>query len=126
MTDMQSNDGEVLKTDERGRVRTPAERRESLLNEFERSGLSATKFAALAGIKYQTFAAWAARRRKGATAQAPVPPRDPMRWLEAVVDQAQPPRAMVLQLPGGVRAEVSDEKQAELAAMLVRALARSC
>jgi acetyl esterase/lipase len=102
------------------------ERRESLLNEFEKSGLSAAKFAALAGIKYQTFAAWAARRRKSAVAKAPAAPADAMRWLEAVVDQAHPPVAMVLQLPGGVRVEVSDEKQAMLAAMLVRALARSC
>ena len=126
MTDMQSSDGAILKTDERGRVRMPAERRESLLNEFERSGLSAVKFAALAGIKYQTFAAWAARRRKSAVAKAPVAPGDPMRWLEAVVDQANPPGALILQLPGGARAEVSDENQAVLAAMLVKALARSC
>ena len=30
----------ILKTDERGRVQTPAVRRESLLDEFERSGLT--------------------------------------------------------------------------------------
>ena len=39
-------------------------RAEALLDEFERSGLSGPKFAALVGIKYQTFAAWSARRRK--------------------------------------------------------------
>jgi hypothetical protein len=33
---------------------------------------------------------------------------------------------LVLQLPGGVRVEVADEKQAVLAAMVVRALARPC
>jgi hypothetical protein len=33
---------------------------------------------------------------------------------------------VVLQLPGGVRLEVTDERQAALAAMLVRALAKSC
>ena len=49
----------VLKTDGLGRVKTPVARRESLLDEFERTGLSGAKFAALAGIKYQTFAAWA-------------------------------------------------------------------
>jgi hypothetical protein len=38
----------VLKTSSRGRVRTPPERRMALLAEFERSGLSAAKFAALA------------------------------------------------------------------------------
>ena len=54
----------VLKQDGMGRVKTPAARREQLLDEFERSGLSGTKFAAMAGVKYQTFALWAQRRRR--------------------------------------------------------------
>jgi len=57
-----SADETILKTDVLGRVRTPRERREHLLDEFERSGLSGKKFAALAGIKYPTFATW---RRSG-------------------------------------------------------------
>jgi DNA-binding transcriptional regulator YiaG len=68
MTDMHKSDGRILKTDAKCRVRTPADRRESLLDEFERSGLSAAKFAELAGIKDQTFAAWSLRRRKLPTA----------------------------------------------------------
>jgi hypothetical protein len=40
----------VLKTDKLGRVQMPAERREQLLDEFERSGLSGKKFAALVGV----------------------------------------------------------------------------
>ena len=104
MTDMQKSDGAILKTDTKGRVQTPATRRESLLDEFERSGLSASKFAALVGIKYQTFAAWAARRRKHATTKAPVKPVDPVRWLEAVVQEAQAPvshktSVVILRLP---------------------------
>ena len=132
MTNMTKAVETVIKTDGLGRMQTPAERRERLLDEFERSGLSRTKFAALVGIKYPTFAAWAQRRRqrRGGT---PVlaKPVDSVRWLEAVVDQAQNPDCknpvvMVLQLPGGVRVEVADEKQAALAAVLVRALAKSC
>jgi hypothetical protein len=51
--------------------------------------------------------------------------------LEAVVATAQAvgepiSAVVVLQLPGGVRLEVADERQAALAAMLVRALAKSC
>ena len=57
-------DEAILKTDVLGRVRTPRERREHLLDEFERSGLSGKKFAALAGIKYPTFATWAQKRRR--------------------------------------------------------------
>ena len=47
---------EVLKTDVLKRVRTPLERREALLEEFERGGVSGKKFAALVGVNYQTFA----------------------------------------------------------------------
>jgi hypothetical protein len=127
MTDMLKPEGAVLKLDEVGRVRTPAARRESLLEEFERSGLSGPKFATLAGIKYQTFAAWVAkRRRQGVSATAAAKPADPARWLEAVVEPTQTPAALVLQLPCGIRVEVADEKQAALAVVLVRALVKSC
>jgi hypothetical protein len=120
----------VLKTDGLGRVKTPAARRESLLDEFERSGLSGAKFAALTGIKYQTFAAWALRRRKqnAAPAIAPAPPADPVRWLEAVLAPAAAnpgrprPTPVSLQLPGGARLELADVQQVVLAAALLRAL----
>ena len=128
MTDMTKAVEPILKTDVLGRVKTLAERRESLLDEFERSGLSGAKFAALAGIKYQTFATWAQRRRRQrAAGSVPAKPADPVRWLEAVIEQAQPrdasgPLSLVLQLPGGASAAITDAKQAVLAAALVRAL----
>lgn len=125
-----ANELVVLKQDGLGRVQTTAERRGQLLDEFERSGLSGKKFAALAGIKYQTFATWAQKRRRHPRA-VPVKPADPVQWLEAMVEQAQNPdrpnpAVIVLQLPGGVRVEVADEKQAALAAIMVRALAKPC
>ena len=131
MTDMQKSDGAILKTDTKGRVQTPPARRESLLDEFERSGLSASKFAALVGIKYQTFAAWAARRRKHTTTKSPAKPVDPVRWLEAVVQEAQAPvthktSVVVLRLPGGAQLELADLKQVPLAAALLRALEKPC
>ena len=55
---------EVLKQDARGRVRVLAQRREALLDEFERSGASGVKFERLTGIKYATFANWVLQRRK--------------------------------------------------------------
>jgi hypothetical protein len=123
----------IIKTDEVGRRQTPAARREHLLDEFDRSGLSAAKFAAVTGLKYSTFAAWVHRRRKqpAAAAQVAAKSADPVRWLEALVATAQPTgelicAGVVLQLPGGVRLAVTDERQAALAAMLVRALAKSC
>ena len=45
-----------IKADQARPQQTPADRREQLLEEFERSGLSGSKFAQLVGIKYQTFA----------------------------------------------------------------------
>jgi len=50
MTTVNKADEQVLKTDELGRVRTPAARRENLIQEFERSGLSGAKFAALPAL----------------------------------------------------------------------------
>ncbi len=54
----------ILKTDSRGHVHTPRQRREELVAEFERSGLPATQFAALAGVRYQPFATWVQKRRR--------------------------------------------------------------
>ena len=131
MTDMHKSGGPILKTDTKGRVQTPPARRESLLDEFEKSGLSGAKFAALAGINYQTFAAWSLRRRKQGATKSPVKPVDQVRWLEAVVEQAQAsvgPKAwsVMLHLPGGARIELADVKQVPLAAALLRALETPC
>jgi len=72
----------VLKTDETGRVRTPAARREHLLDEYEHSGLSGAKFAALAGIKYSPSALLlgftaAAGGGSGTPPTPPTPPATP-------------------------------------------------
>lgn len=118
----------ILKTDTQGRVQTPPERREKLLDEFERSGLSGAKFAAVAGIKYQTFASWAARRRKQrGLAPAPAQRSPAVRWLEAVVSEAKGPASnaaapLKLRLCTGAWMEISDLNQVSLAAALVHAL----
>lgn len=126
---MQSSSEALIKTDETGRVRTPTARRASLLEEFDRSGLSGPKFAALAGIKYQTFATWVRKRRAGQTGEGATLPAKPVvagPWWEAVVEQAQSGGGLVLHLPGGIRAEVRDERQAALAVVLIRTLAQPC
>lgn len=118
----------ILKTDSKGRVQTPAKRREKLLDEFECSGLSGAKFAALAGIKYQTFANWAARRRKqGGLVPLAAKPGDPVQWLEAVVSEAKAPTSkgmapVKLRWSTGVWMEISELNQVGLAAALVHAL----
>ena len=135
MTNTTRTDEVVLKQDVLGRVKTPKARREELLDEFERSGLPGLKFAELAGIKYQTFATWAQKRRRqrGDYAAGKITAaKQSVRWLEAVL--APVPGAvvkagamfLVLHLPGGVRVEISEVKQVEMAAALVRALQRPC
>jgi len=50
---------EIFKTDARGRIQAPVERREALLDEFEKSGMSGAKFVRLVGIHCGTLATWA-------------------------------------------------------------------
>jgi hypothetical protein len=121
----------ILKTDVIGRVRTPRERRERLLDEFEKSGLSGQEFAKLSGVKSQTFATWAQKRKRarGAypAAKVPVQAANQMRWLEAVVEETSScAKSLVLELPGGARTEIKDVRQAALAGALLRALAKPC
>ena len=117
----------ILKTDTRGRVFTPAARRERLLDEFEQSGLSGARFAQLTGLKYSTFALWAQRRRRQRGTTAPPSqkiPSPPAQWLEAVVEQAgqgegSPP--VRVQLAAGAWVELEHAGQAPLVAALLRA-----
>ena len=93
-----------------------------ILTEFERSGVSAARFAELTGLKYSTLAGWLQRYRR----TKPPPRARQVRLLEAVAERAQPLMVLVLHLPGGARMEISNADQAALAAALVRALAPSC
>ena len=108
---------QVLKVDSAGRVWTPRARREEVLDELERSGMAAVKFAAFIGVKYPTLASWVQKRRREREAGRPAA----LRWVEAAVET----RAVGLrvELPGGARIEVADEAQAKLVAVLLRALA---
>ena len=129
MTDTTQAVGEIIKTDVRGRMRVSTERRQNLLAEYEQSGLSAKKFAQLAGLKYQTFANWLQKRRRQGS--SPSPSADSVRWLQAVVEKANTsdltgPAALIVALPGGARMEIGDAQQAALAALLLRSLAQSC
>jgi hypothetical protein len=135
MTNTTQADEVVIKADVLGRVRTSRERREQLLDEFERSGLTGQKFAEVVGIKYQTFATWAQKRRRqrGAYPAVKVTVKTPkqLRWLEAVVEEGQSsgdknPLPLVLELPGGAKVQIADTKQAALAAALLRALEKPC
>lgn len=126
----------ILKQDALGRVTLPRAQREALLDEFERSGLPATRFARAAGINYQTFACWAQQRRhqRGEYDQRTPAASAALRLME-VVAQAVPDLAGVqaataplsapaleLLLPGGARLLLHDFRQVELATHLLRSL----
>ena len=137
----------ILKTDGRGRVRTPLAQREALLDAFERSGLSGMKFAALHGVKYPSFANWVQQRKRhrlmagagsgpgpgGGIGRTTIPPGSSVQWWEGVVDHgaartdgvgaAGPGSGLQLHLPGGVRMEITASDQVGWAAQLLESLA---
>ena len=125
MTDIQ-NGSDLLKTDKRGRVRASPMRRQELLAEFDKSGLSGPKFAAVAGIKYQTLASWLQRRRKQGHGVSPAlcaAKAPAVQWLETVIQstQAAAGAGLVVRLPSGATLEVASANQAPLAAAVLRA-----
>lgn len=121
---------DLLKSDVLGRVRTPGGRREALLDEFERSGLTGQKFAGLVGVKYQTFASWVQKRRRarGGYPKLKAPPEaakesKPVQWLEAVSEAgSREPSGLRIELPGGVWMKITHAEQAALAGRLLREL----
>ena len=120
---------EVLKSDALGRVRTPRARREALGEEFEKSGVSAKKFAALVGVNYQTFASWVQERRK-VRGQEPSAAGSVRLW-EAVVEgggcaDREPAGApgLWIELPGGSRMWIESAVHLQMAAELVALIAQ--
>jgi hypothetical protein len=114
----------ILKSDACGRTLVPLERQIELVREFERSGLSSPRFAAMTGLKYQTFATW--RRKHGTLPEtrrrSSAPPVGLGAWMEAVVEP-NGGSALTVMLPGGASVSVSHPSQASLAAQLLKALA---
>jgi hypothetical protein len=134
---------EVFKQDVLGRVRVPRQRREALLDEFDKSGASGAKFARLAGIKYPTFANWVQKRRKdGTPAQTGARVRSgvedspagggPIRLFEALVEgggagsrNSAGEQGLRVELPGGSRILVESPVQLQMAAELVALIAQN-
>lgn len=110
--------------DTKGRLRVTKAQRRDILAAFSRSGESLPRFARRIGLKYSTVARWVQHSRPQPSGR-----KSALRLLEAIVSSSPvtaPGTVLVLQLPGGVRVEVADEKQAALAATLLRALAKLC
>ena len=127
MTNMISGDI-VLKADRLGRVKVTRDRREAILEEFDRSGMSGAGFARHFGIKYPTFASWILKRRKSSSQEDHPVQVEEVHFVEAVVDPGNPVRSggmngVRVELPGGAHLELQDERQTGLVAHLLNTLA---
>jgi hypothetical protein len=133
-----NDETQILKADTRGRVRVSAERREELLSEFERSGISAMRFAKMAGVKYATFANWRQRRRETkAKAQAgdemplgeSVAGSRPVRLFEAFMEPGRSAAVsgggLTIEFSSGARMVVESPVQLRLAAELLGMLGQT-
>jgi hypothetical protein len=103
------------------------QRREALLSQFDKSGMTGKRFAAWAGINYQTLCGWLQRRRKAGSQQPAVAEPRSLQWVEATLEgesrQAPGRGVLVVHLRGGARMEIGDGLSASLAAEVLRNLA---
>jgi hypothetical protein len=110
-------------------------RREALVDEFEKSGLSAAQFARLTGVNYSSFQNWVQRRRKRRASAAVAKPGG-LHLVEAVVEsepvqQARPAlpapaeAGLLIELPGGGRMRVESPVQLRMAAELLAMMAQA-
>ena len=116
---------EILKVDEAGRVQTPPEKREVMLAEYDRSGMTGAQFARFVGVRYSTLMYWLQKRRKeaGGSGSREACGQDHPRWLEARVEGEAPnSENLVVEVGGGVRILVSNRTQATLAGEVLRAI----
>lgn len=130
---------EILRRDKRGRVWLTPKRREALLDEFEKSGMSGAQFARVTGVKYSSFQNWVQRRRRtrgGREDGTVVAQPSPVRLFEAVVEGGEPGGAtpalpapgvsgLWIELPGGSRMCVETPVQMRVAAEVVVLVAQS-
>jgi hypothetical protein len=110
-------------------------KREALLDEFEKSGMSAAQFSRLVGMKYTSFQNWVARRRKRRASGVEVK-REALHLVEAVVEgvpvqQARPALSapgevgLLIELSGGGRMRVDTSVQLRMAAELLAMMAQT-
>ena len=112
---------EILKMDEAGRVRTSREKQETVLNEFERSGMTGMQFARHVGVKYPTLMNWVQRRRREQA--GPVQKTSSSSsWIEAVVEQDAETGGVVAEVPGGLVLKINGRAQAAAAVEVLRGL----
>jgi hypothetical protein len=124
MTFLDSTGDGALKMDTAGRVRVSRERRERLLREFATSGISARRFAQLAGVNPVTFYSWLQKQRVLGSGTPVRSGGSPVSFMEAVLGcppavQSFSDAPLVVHLCGGARAEVASRQGVPLLAQLL-------
>jgi hypothetical protein len=123
--------GQILSQDARGRVLVSRERREALLEEYDRSGMSGVKFAQYVGIKYSTLASWLQKRRRRRDREKMLleastdteAGKSNGGWIEAVLENGSQPGTpaggLRIHFAGGAYCQISSAGEAALAAELL-------
>jgi len=110
-----------IKTDKAGRRRLSREHKEALLDAFEVSSMSGAQFSKKYGLVYPTFASWVKKRREShAGIKKESSPPD---FVE--LDLGETERgSLIVDLPQGASIKIADSSQIQLAAALIKTLAR--
>ena len=127
MTFVAEEVGQILNRDAQGWVLVSRERRESLLAEYDRSGMSGVKFAQYVGIKYSTRAYWLQSRRRHRAKEKLLLKASPDtevgksngEWIEAVLENGSQAGGLRIYFTGGAYCQVSSGAEAALAAELL-------
>lgn len=122
----------VLKTDQIGRLRYTSEQKQTMVDAYRTSGLSAPRFAAHHGVNYQTLVSWIKKDKQSAAYTTPeCSPTNLFSLIPAVIERGGSPpvdEAMQIALPGGAKLSITSTKHVALAVALIRELehARPC
>jgi transposase-like protein len=120
----------IMKTDQIGRLRYTLEQKQTMVEAYRASGLSAPRFAAHHGVNYQTLVSWIKKDKQSSTAttqnSSPF-----LSLIPAVIDgngNSATDGAVEIFLPGGARLSITSESHVALAVALIRQLeqARPC
>ncbi len=118
----------IIRTGSDGRLRFTPDQRQSLLDAYDASGMTAMAFARGHGLHYSTFIAWLRKR-----CEHPVSPEvSAHAFAEVLFDSpdtsssSSPVAALRILLPGGAVIEVGSCAALPLAVELLTALRRPC
>jgi transposase-like protein len=119
----------IMKTDRRGRLRYTPEQKNTIVEAYQASGLSAPRFATLHGVNYQTLVSWIKKRKIQGAERSPRSLHSALLSLvPAEIDHSNAiasGSAMEVLLPGGTKILISSPSQVDLAVALIRELNHS-